>query len=191
MTEPEDGTSVERDFNAEMNEKIVETFAEIDGDFVSSIVAWDLVTKLMETDPELLSGWLHLHAKSFVAGVLNSHVRSFRAKARSQAKASAFATAARRFEATGDISDLGGWFNVRYVVDDQSTQRRLGEMSQADLLFVASRYGRTARTLLLEEAFHRALAARVGNRTVADVFTEDQISEMYRGLSSGTSTVAS
>lgn len=183
--------SVSRDYNKEMNTIVLDILSEVEGDFVSSILAWDLVTKLEETDPDLLNGWLHLHAKSFVAGVLNSHIRSWRAKARSQARVSAFSKAAKRFSETGDLSELGGWMNLRYVVDDQSTQRRLGEMRREDLLFVASRYGNTARTLLLEEAFHRAIASRVGSKTVEEVFTDDQISEMYRGLSNNTSTAAS
>jgi hypothetical protein len=186
MSEPVE----ERNFNDEMNAFILEIVGS-DGDIVPPVEAWNLVTKLAETDPELLSGWLHLHAKAFVSERIRYHLKSGRSRARVQASASAFAIAARRFEQSGDVVDLGGWMNVRYVVDERSTQRRLSDMNREDLLYVASRYDRTARTALLEEAFHRALAARVGSRTVGEVFTEDQISAMYRDLRGGTNVAAS
>jgi hypothetical protein len=176
-----------RDYNAEMNELILEKIPA-DGDFIPSLAAWSIVSALTETDPELLDGWLRLHAKSFLTELMRAQLRSHRARVRSSAKATAFSSAAKRFEKNGDLAELGGWMKIRYVVDDQSTQRCLGDMDRNDLNFVASRYSRTAQTLLLEEAFHRALASRVGSLKVSEVFTEEQISAMYRNLSGNTHT---
>jgi hypothetical protein len=188
VVEPEDASS--RDVNALMNEFILE-IVDVEGDIVPPVEAWNLVTKLIETDPELLSAWLHLHAKSFIAEHIRFHLKSARSRARSRATSAAFGESARRFAATGDTAELAGWMNVRYFVDSQSTQRRLGDMTREDLLFVASHYDRTARSALLEEAFTRALAAQVGSRTVAEVFTEEQISEMYRSFRGRTNVAAS
>lgn len=180
----------DRDYNAEMNELILE-IVKTDGDFVPPIEAWNLVTKLMETDPDLLNGWLHLHAKAFVSERIRYHLKSDRARVRQRSAVSAFAAAARRFESSGDSDALAGWLNLRYVIDERSTQRRLSEMTREDLMFVATRYERSARTALLEEAFHRAIAARVGDRTVGEVFSEEELSAMYRNLRGGTHVAAS
>jgi hypothetical protein len=180
----------DRDVNALMNEHIME-IVSAEGDIVPPVEAWNLVTKLLETDPEMLNAWLLLHAKSFVAERIRFHLKSERSRARQRATSAAFGESARRFAVTGDTTELAGWMNIRYFVDNQSTQRRLGDMTREDLLFVASHYDRTARSALLEEAFTRALAARVGGRSVAEVFTEEQISEMYRSLRGGTNVAAS
>lgn len=185
----EDSSTSCRDYSADMS-ALIEDIVGVDGDVANVVAAYNLVTRLQEEDPDLLSGWLHANAKAIIADVINRRLASTRSKARHHAKRRAFAASAKLFAQSGDAEHMSKWLEVRYSVAD-NTQRRLMDMTGEDLLYVASRYGRNAKAALLEEAFLRALAAKVGNNTVKDVMTPDQIDRVYASFSSGTSTAAS
>lgn len=183
--------STGRNYSTEMSIRVTRLLAEADSDIIPAVAAWNLVDDLKKTDPDLLTGWLLEHSRTFVAEQIKHRLSSSRARARTNASRSAFASAARAFVG-GDTDAISPWTVVRYAVDGDNTQRRLLDMNRADLTYAASRYGRTAQSALLEEAFLRALAARVGEHsTVGDVCTEIELDKMYSSIQSRTNVEAS
>lgn len=169
------------DISARMTELVTE-ICHRDGDITPVVEAQDLVDKLRRDDPEFLTLWLLDHASAILADQIRGVLRARRTSARHSARAGSFAVSARKFKATGDVAALGRWMDVRYVIDDLNNQRRLGDMRSDDLMWVANRTESRANNELLEAAFHRALAAKLDNKKVSEVFTEDQIDRMYQSM---------
>lgn len=168
-----------RDFAGEMGAVIDAEIGE--GPFVSAVVASHIVDKLRATDPDLLSGWLDFQAVGILRDAISTRERSVRSHARAVRGRSVFANAAEQAEG-GNAAALGAFLDIRYVVDDQNTRVRLADMDRSALIFAADDYRRQANENLMEEAFLRALAKRVGRRTVKDVYSEAQIAAMWSGL---------
>jgi len=138
-------------------------------------VAARIVTKLRATDPDLLAGWLDLGAAGWLCEAIGHIDRSARSRARAVAGRSAFAEGA----AVGDVT---GFLTIRYVIDDEQTRKPLAHLGRDELLYVAKSYDAAAKTSQMEAAFFRALAKQVGTGTVADHFTEQQITDMRRSI---------
>lgn len=168
-----------RDYLTDMNEVIEEAIP--DGDYTAPLVAADLVDRLRAEDPDLLSGWLELKAAVFLADAVARKSNSRRQLARVGAPRKAFAEAARSFADEGDATVMRP-FAAEYVVDEKNTRRVVARMTADDCRFVAGRYDETARQAKLEASFHRAIAKKLGVRTVGDVFTEEQYMAMYRSV---------
>jgi hypothetical protein len=164
-----------RDYIAEMGEAIADAIDS--GDIVAPVVAEKLHAQLLESDPDLLEGWLRASAVHFLTRAIGDRDRRERSTARTRAEARRFAGAAK----SGDAEELST-FAVRLVVDEDNTRRPIGEMTGADHLFVAGEYGRSAATARMLEAFHRAVASKVGKRKTSVVFTEAQYEQMYRSI---------
>jgi len=158
-------------------------------DYIAPLVAADLVERLRAEDPDLLHGWLDLKASVFLADVIARRSNSKRQTARAAAPRKAFAEAAERFQETHDPIVLSP-FAFEYVIDDANTRRTVARMTALDCRFVAERYEDTARSARMEASFHRAVAKKVGSRTVGEVFSEDQYLLMYRSLTGGRAPVA-
>lgn len=170
---------MDRDYLADMNTAIEDAIP--DGDYTAPLVAADLVEKLRTEDPGLLAGWLDLRAPVFLSDTIARRSNSKRQAARTAEPRKTFAKAARSFNADGDADALRP-FAAEYVVDEDNTRRTVARMTAADCQFVAGRYDETARQAKLEAAFHRAVAKKVGARTVGETFTEEQYLTMYRSL---------
>jgi hypothetical protein len=160
----------------------------VDEDIIPSSVASRLVERLRTEDPELLAIWLDMHAEAVFRDTITSVIRHRRARSRKHADAGAFGRAAQRFSETGDVEELSP-FRVRYVVDGLDTQRQVRDMTRTDCLFVAERYTISADRALMQAAFHRAVANRVGDGTVGDIFTEDEYNRMYRSITHRGNTI--
>ncbi len=169
-----------RDYIAEMRAVIDAETAG--GPYVSAVVAEHIADKLRATDPDLLDGWLHQNAVFLIRHTINLRDCSTRSRARVVAKRNVFGTAAKEFETTGNVTALAGWLGVVHVIEDGS-RKHLSEMSAADLTFVAADYEERARDNAMHAAFLRAIAKKVGRRTVADVFTEQKLNDMWASLS--------
>lgn len=171
----------DRDYLSEMGEAIEK--AVPDGDYVAPIVAADLVERLREEDPELLSGWLDLRAAVFLADVIARRSNSKRQAARVGAPRSAFGEAALSFGAgEGDPSALVA-FTTEYVVNSENVRRKVADMTGADHRFVASGYADQKATAALLEKFHLAVARKVGDgRRTSDVISEEQYARLYRSI---------
>lgn len=167
-----------RNYAGEMRQVIdAETSA---GPYTSATVAEHIVEKLRATDPDLLHGWLEAQAVQFIRLAINARDCSQRSHARAMSGRSVFREAADAAEA-GDVEALGSWLNTVHVVEDGS-RVRLSEMRKPELLFVAENYARRAAESLLQEAFLRAVAKKVGSRKVSDVFDEDKLTALWQSI---------
>lgn len=168
-----------RDYIAEMNAAITEALG--DGDIVAPIIAEKLHAHLLENDPDLLQGWLLAGAVHFLTRAIGDRDRRERTAARTRGEARRFRAASNAAE-FGDGEALSMFATVRYVVDDAETRRVLGEMTGADHLFVADGYRESAAKARMLEAFHRAVAKKVGKRKTCDVFTEPEYQKLYDSI---------
>lgn len=162
-----------RDYLAEMQAQIEEAMA---CDAPAAVVAGRVVDRLLRGDQELLVEYLLLRAADIIRDEIRYLDRSTRARTRAWAGREGFAEAA----AAGDVT---GFLDVRYVVDDTHQRLALRDMTGEHLRYVADQYAASARRALMEEAFLRALAKRVGHGVVADVFSEDDIARLRASIS--------
>ncbi len=173
-----DAPVVERDYRAEMRAVIdAETAA---GNYVSGLVAEQIVRKLAATDPELLDGWLHANAAFLVRHFINLRDCSTRTRARTQARRVEFAAAAGEFEA-GDDTAMTSFLDVVHVVEDGS-RKKLADLTASDLNHVATDYEERAAENAMHATFLRTLAKKVGKRTVGQVFDENKLTELWLSL---------
>lgn len=167
----------ERDYRAEMREILD---AEATGNYVSAVVAEQIVRKLSVTDPDLLDGWLREHAVFLVRHMINLRDCSTRTRARTQARRTEFAAAAGKFD-NGDTEAMTSFLDVVHVVEDGS-RKRLADLTAADLDHVATDYEARAAENAMHATFLRALAKKVGKRTVGDVFDEKKLTDLWLSL---------
>lgn len=170
----------ERNYAAEMRAVMDAETGE--GPYHLAVVANQIVEKLRATDPDLLDGWLQAQAVTFVHEAIRSRDRSDRGHARATATRSVFRAAAESAEA-GDEAPLAKFLSTVYVVEDGS-RVRLAEMRKPELIFVADDYRQRASEHLLQEAFMRALAKKVGKDRVADHFDDAQLTAMWQSITS-------
>lgn len=171
--------TIDRDFVAEMNEVLDRaTSAE---PYVPAVIAAEIADGLRSNDPELLDGWLHAGAAQFLRMQINARDHSNRSVIASRKAATSFAAAVEAHE-RGDGEPLGTFLRMRFTTED-GARKQLADLTKVDLLFVASAYQDRADRNLLRAEFMRALAAKVGDGTVADRFSEHQISEMLSSVS--------
>lgn len=168
-----------RDYTAEMSATITEALGE--GDIVAPLVAEKLHARLLEADPDLLDGWLRAGAVHFLTRAIGDRDRRERTAARTRGEARRFRTASDAAE-VGEGEALSMFVTVRYVVDDDETRRVLGDMTGADHLFVADGYRESAAKARMLEAFHRAVAKRVGKRKTSDAFSEAEYQKLYDSI---------
>lgn len=167
-----------RDYVAEMRAVIDAETAG--GNYASPVVAEHIVRKLSATDPDLLDGWLHAQAVQFVRHAINLRDCSTRSHVRTASRRSAFGEAAKLHEA-GEQDAMTDWLNVPQVLED-GTRKPLAELTAAELAFVADDYQRRADENGMHAAFLRALAKKVGKRTVGAVFTEQKLTALWQSI---------
>jgi hypothetical protein len=157
--------------------------------WVAAVVAGKLHASLLETDPDLLDGWLHSAAPDMLRQAITRRVRQDNEAARRGARVREFAEAAQ------DLQDADGaesrevtarrllrLFEMIHVVDDSDTRKRACDMTGPEHLFVADAYRESAGKSLMCEAFHRAVAKKAGNRLVSEVLDADQYDRLYLSL---------
>jgi hypothetical protein len=169
---------MERDYVQEMRAMIDQ---EACGEYVSGIVAAQIVEKLRVNDPDLLIGWLGAQAVALVHQAINERDRSRRTHARTAGPRSVFAQAAEKHE-RGEVAPLYRLLDTHYSVNSENLRKPLASMNGGDLEYVSGSYQARASDAAMEAAFFAALARKVGDDTVAEHFTEDQIREMRASL---------
>lgn len=169
------------DFVAEMRAVIDEATGV--GPYVSRVVAAEIVEKLRESNPDLLSGWLDLQAEQLVWREINDRDRSFRAQARATASRRRFGDAVDAAEG-GDSEPLRRLLDMPFVI--ASGERvPLAVMTGVDCGFVADGYQRSARRAQMHAALLRALERRVGTDRVEDHYTEEQLRALWQSFGGG------
>lgn len=148
------------------------------------VLAARLVEKLRTTDPGLLAGWLDVAAVHFLRDWIGHLDRCTRSYARGNESRGAFADAARHFEhRVGESDDvLSPWLDSRYTVNPEGGRLTLRHMRAEHLLFVETDYAAGEKSLRFERMFIAALRSRVGASSVGEVFTEEQIAAMRKGI---------
>lgn len=167
-----------RDYAAEMRALIDK---EATGTYASPLVARDIVEKLRANDPELLQGWLDDQAVNFVRHAINLRDSGTRTHNRVTASRSVFRKAAEAAEA-GDDEELRTHFLNEVYVIGNGMRAPLRDMAADDLVFAADSFAKRAKDNVMREAFLRALARKVRNRRVGDVFDEEKLASLWRSI---------
>jgi hypothetical protein len=165
-----------RDPGCEIND-LIDDLLDSDEDIVPAVAAEKIVATLEETNPELLDVWLHLVARAVMTAAITDRIRRIRASAAANAGRVKFGRAAK----SGDPAELGV-FSVRLHVDDNHTQRRTGDMRGPDHLYVSGEYQKEGKLATLRAAFHKKVAARVGDKRTCEVFTEEEYAAMLASI---------
>lgn len=165
-----------RDFRAEMALILDEAVSA--RSYVVSVLAHDIVARLLASDPELLEGWLREQAHVLVRLMLLRRVAATKAR---PTKAGRFARAVASYQ-NGEPEALHNWLSSVYVADTKLTRKRLGDMTTEEVLFAADAYRARGRTNLLQEALLRAVAKKMGNRpgTVAECLGNAEIDTLWK-----------
>ena len=160
---------------------LILNYADQRGDIVPAECATEILEKLREEHPEDLAEWLDSLARAVIRERLTSIIRSRRSRARRDAPKRRFAHAVE--QGTDAVARhvrevaTASFFDTRFNVGE-NIQRRFGDMTGADHLFVARSFESSGNHDLMLGAFHRAVAKRVGKKITADVLTEDQVRSM-------------
>jgi hypothetical protein len=67
-------------------------------------------------------------------------------------------------------------------VDEENTQRPLGEMTGPNHQFVANEHRKNKNEARMLEAFHRALAKKCGDLKTSEVMDEEALAKLYRSF---------
>lgn len=176
--------SVGRDLALDIRKAIDQEIANSGPTWTVGSVATRLVARLREEDPELLAKWLDTVAITVVRMEILQITKSLKAEAKrvSERKgASIFTDAVTRHE-QGEKHALGAWLGTYYIVNTDNQRRQLRDMDHDDLLFAANDYTNRAQMNAMQAAFLRALADRVGARTVGEVLGEQELARLWRSL---------
>lgn len=170
-----------RDYATEMR-NLINQMTE-GGEYQAAIVARNLVMRLEVEDPKLLHGWLLVHAPDFVRGLIVRRDSAARTSNRIHAARNRFTEATEAFK-QGDPKPLmqTRFLSEVYVIEG-GNRVTLHEMTGKDLTFAAKDFGVRAKTHAMQAAFLRALAKKVGDRKVGDVFSEDKLAELWLSIS--------
>jgi hypothetical protein len=173
-----------RDYADEMRKLIDEYRSQ--SSYNASLAAHEIVNRLMAENQELLDGWLKLHAVQTIRSAMASADAATRAHARGTGSSvSVFAEAARRAEEGDPTALKEGWLQGVYTINAEHDRKALKDMTAEDVLFVASRYEDQSRAAMLEAAFFRALAKKIGMGRVADSFNNTQLAELRQRIVGG------
>lgn len=170
---------MERDCDQEIDQLIDQLTQE--APYSAPTVAQQIVEKLQTHDPELLQQWLHRRATDTVRQHINRRDASTRARARLFSGRDAFAAAVAAHN-RGEVDALPGWLDSVWVANNRHVRKHLRDMTGKEVQFAADRYTATAAQLAMTSAFLRAIAARVGDQTVSEVYSDEQLAQMWQSL---------
>jgi hypothetical protein len=154
----------------------------LEGDVSFAIEAEKFIAN---ADRKVIDAWLDDHLITLMSAELRRVAAAGRRQLRaSSSPCSVFRDAAAEATTGGSREPLKRFtvFEVMFPFNEESEQRRLGEMGKAHCLGAADYYRNEAMPFLMEEAFFRALAKKVGSKTVSEVFTEEQVIALRRNL---------
>jgi hypothetical protein len=166
-----------RDFAADMR-KYIDAGRSGNGSYNAATLAQEIAERLLTEDRELLYGWLEAHAVATIRAAITATDAATRSYARQNHQASVFAAAVREAEKGDDQPLRLGFLQAVYTINADNDRKALKDMVAADLRFVAGSYEQRAESSLLEAAFLRAVAKKIGKGRVADTFNNVQLDEL-------------
>jgi hypothetical protein len=170
-----------RNYAAEMN-GLIQLAVATKKTYTAVGLAHDIIRRIRRTDPDLLRGWLELQAEEILREHISRQSRSQRAHNRRVSDRQAFGKAVDKYAESGDTTTLTSWLDCSYTVDESNTKMTLADMTSTELDFASSYHQKLADTNAFEAAFLAALARKVGESTVGELYTEAQLVEMRKGL---------
>lgn len=172
-----EGRDLARDLRAVVNDEL-----EKAGDtYVAGLIAQKVVNRLRQDDPELLTKFLDQQAVTIITRMIGDISRSLKTHARANSGREAFRKALERQEA-GEPRALASWLDTVYVVTTDEQRKRLRDMDRQDLEYAIGDYTARSRANALQAAFLRALAKKVGARTVGEVYSDEELSRMWNSI---------
>lgn len=161
---------------------VVDQELERAGDtFIAGQVAQKIVNRLRAEDPELLAKFLDQHAIAIITRMVGDISRAQKTHARAHSGGKQYAKALER-HAAGEPAALAAWLDTLYVVTTDQQRKQLRDMDKQDLEFAINDYVQRARINSLQATFLRALAQKVGARTVGEVYTDEELGRMWSSL---------
>lgn len=151
--------------------------------YIAGTIAARVVDRLAEDDPALLLQFLQAHAVQIITRMIGEITRSQRSYTRAVADRRLFSGAVERYQ-QGDENALSAWLDVMYVVNTDQQRKRLRDMDRDELRWAAEDYNARAKGNLLQSAFLKALATKVGAKTVGEVYTEEELTRMWGSIHS-------
>jgi hypothetical protein len=167
----------ERDYAGDMR-TVMDRMAH--GVYSPPLVAIQIVNWLQQNDPELLDGWLHQQAHNMIRAAINQRDSSARTYNRIHSRRSVFQRAAVA-AGGGDTGPLSNFIDEVYSIES-GEKKPLGLLYHNDLIYVAKTYEDRERENGLQKAFLRALADRVGDQQVSDVFDNVDLAKLWNSI---------
>jgi hypothetical protein len=168
-----------RDYVSDFRKFVDETLG--DGPFDAQVAAEEIVYKLNQVDPDLLSGFLMLHAAKLAKDVIVASTASRKAHERTTAKPKKFFNDAKLAEIRNDTSQLKTWLETE-LTTVEGEKKRLGDMNGGQVIYASRQIGTRANQLLMTSMFLKKIGEKVGTRKVKEVYTEQQLVTMWVGL---------
>jgi hypothetical protein len=129
----------------------------------------DLVAELQAEEPGLVKEWLDEAQSALLTAFLSDVFRWSRHAATTR---------------QNHASRVESMFAQSFVLAD-NIRKPLGKMIGSDHVFVADQYSKDKRSAAFHESLHRQIAKRVGKRMTEEVFTEDEIRNLFSGGTGG------
>ncbi len=133
-----------------------------------------------ENDPDLLLGWLLMRAEDVLWQTIRDQDRSMRTHARTTSSRKAFGRAAQRAE-NGEEQAIADWLNTPWSVGSGQT-KLLRDMTADDLMSSSEYYTAQARRNEMQSLFLEAIAKRVGDGVVSELYSNSDLEMMWRSL---------
>lgn len=146
-------------------------------------VATRVAMTLREENPKALVAWLNRNAERLILDAVLKLNQSKRTTAGLEGSSQQrMARAVDHHRQTGSTERLEAFLEVRYRIGADRKTKSIRHMTAADCTFVAERFESKANLARMRAAFFRAVAKKVGDKTIGEVFDEDTISNLWREL---------
>lgn len=168
-----------RNYLVEMAE-LIESRLPAD-DYTATSVALSILDHLEVNDPDLYAGWLRAIGYTALQQQITRR-RISDARRATAVSPSAFQDAVDKSEAEGNTEPLSV-FAQHLAISVDNTVRAIGDLTNVDCKFIASRYDKRAKSAAFEAAFYLALASKIPDgSTVSDIMTEEQFLELRHDI---------
>jgi hypothetical protein len=149
--------------------------------YVASVLASEFVREQRRTDPELFYRALDELAVYTIRALINDIDRVTRMRTLRTGRFEGFRAAADA-HAAGDTGAMHRYLDERLTVDSAGTRKLLGDCRRDDLRFVTARSQSLVRTHQLRAALTEAIRREIGDGTVRERYTDEQLASLDASL---------